>query len=730
MLSYAVRNTRILVSTLLCLLLLLAPLSAPARAARAQEEEDVIRVSAELVQTDVMVFDRAGKFVDGLRPEQFELLIDGKPQTIAFFERVEAGTIDEDAQLAAARGGVRPNDRPSGAALPLDRGRNIVFFIDDLHISPSSNQRARKALLRFIDEELGQNDEAAVISASGQIGFLQQFTNNRKVLRAAVSRLTPRPTSTRDFQNPPMTESHAFAIDRNDAHVIGFFADALMRETPLLRRESAEAMVVSRARSIVQQSTQLASLTLRSLEGAVRGTSPLPGRKLLFFISDGFLLDTRDGHVRDRLRRVTDAAARAGVVIYSMDAQGLASGLPDASTSVAFDPGGALTRINMSEVSDTQSPLFTLASETGGRALVNTNSLSTGVSGALKETARYYLLAWKPTVTDERGGPKYQRIEVRVKERPELHVFVRRGLYSSTPPEEASVRNEKKNEKKQSQKRVTAKGDAQLRAALASPFARSALPTTLSIGYINDPSAGMVLSVTVELSREAIGFLGTQGMDKVRVDALCVILDDKGQVAAGFKETLRYVPPVDSQRSRPRLSYSDLTSLAPGLYQVRVATHDPQTGRAGSALEWIEIPDFKESAFSLSSLFLAERTTGERPSEIAVEDLAKGVLLSVDRRFARASWLRFITFIYHAKAIAPAKPDVALQIQILRDDQPVFTAPLTKVSSEGVTDYSRIPYAAELALDHLPPGHYILQVTAIDRVARTSASQSIDFVIE
>lgn len=728
MLSYPVRNSRTLVTILVCLCLA-ALCGADARVARAQEDEEVIRVSAELVQTDVMVFDREGKFVDGLRPEQFELLVDGKPQQVVFFERIEAGTVDEDAQLAAARGGLRPNGRPTGAALPLDRGRSVVFFVDDLHVSPSSNQRARKALLRFIEEELGQNDEAAVISASGQVGFLQQFTSNKTVLRAAVARLAPRPRSSRDFQNPPMTEAHAFAIERNDTQVITYFVDAMLRETPLLRRDAAENMVISRARAIVQQSTQLASLTLRSLEGAVRGTSPLPGRKLLFFISDGFMLDARDGEIRDRLRRVTDAAARAGVVIYSMDAQGLGAGLPDASTPVAFDPGGMLTRINLSETTDMQSPLFTLASETGGRALVNTNSLSTGVSGALKETARYYLLAWKPTATEGRGGPKFQRIEVRVKDRPELHVFVRRGLYSSAPPDDESDRSEKKKEKNAAPKRPVQKLDAELQAALASPYARNALPTSLSIGYINDPAAGMVLSVTVELGREALDLLEAQSAETARVDALCVILDDKGKVAAGFKETLNHVPSNET-RTRPRLSYSDMTSLRPGLYQVRVATRDRQTGRAGSAHEWVEIPDFKRREFSLSSLFLAERTSGERPSAVAVEDLAKGVFLSVDRRFARTSWLRFITFIYHAKAVAPSQPDVALQVQVLRDDQPVFTAPLAKVSTEGLTDFTRVPYAAELTLDHLPAGKYVLQVTAIDRVARASASQSIDFTIE
>src|SRR5947209_14196643 len=95
--------------------------------------DEIIRVSTELVQTDVIIFDKQGRFVDNLRAEDFELRVDNKPQTISFFERVKAGSVNEEAQLAAARGG-RSGPAADGAAAvrPLDRGRMLFFFIDDL----------------------------------------------------------------------------------------------------------------------------------------------------------------------------------------------------------------------------------------------------------------------------------------------------------------------------------------------------------------------------------------------------------------------------------------------------------------------------------------------------------------------------------------------------------------------------------------------------------------------
>src|SRR5258705_12481811 len=70
---------------------------------------DVVRINTELVQTDLMVFDKAGRLVDGLPPEQFEVTVDGKPQTISFFESVKTGSDHEAAQVATTR----PDDRVS-----------------------------------------------------------------------------------------------------------------------------------------------------------------------------------------------------------------------------------------------------------------------------------------------------------------------------------------------------------------------------------------------------------------------------------------------------------------------------------------------------------------------------------------------------------------------------------------------------------------------------------------
>jgi hypothetical protein len=105
--------------------------------------------------------------------------------------------------------------------------------------------------------------------------------------------------------------------------------------------------------------------------------------------------------------------------------------------------------------------------------------------------------------------------------------------------------------------------------------------------------------------------------------------------------------------------------------------------------------------------------------------------LSIAHNFSPNGYLRFLVMIYNAApAPADSKPDLAIQVQLVRDNQPVVTTALKRVSVEDLPDTMRIPYAAEVPLSGLPAGRYILLVTAVDRVAKKSASQQTRFEIE
>ena len=695
---------------------------------RGRQDQDVLRVFTELVQTDVMVFDKQGHFVDGLKKEDFELRIDGQPKPIDFFERITAGSANEESQLAAARGSANRNTNGTNPAapVPLDRGRPIFFYIDDLHLDLPSIKAAKKLISDYIDKQMGQNDQVAVTSASGQIGFLQQLTDNKAVLRAALDRLNARGYFVRDFERPTMTEYQALLIESFDRETAGYFISETMRQNPGMDRETAEAQVRTRARMMLQQGNNVTMATLGGLDSLVRSANKLPGRKLVFFISGGIFLDPHESSM-DRLRRVTSAAAKSGVVIYSMDARGLVTGLPDAAADVAFDPGGQLTRSTLGELAASQDVLNAVAADTGGRAVFNTNDLSVGLNRALKETAAYYLLAWKPEGETQHAS-KFHKIEVKVIGRPQLIVKVRRGFFDVDPEPLAAAKPNKTKTPAPENKPE----DTDLRHKLNTTFPERDIPVSLNLNYVNTSDKGWMLSSMMEVPSSFLTFENVGGKQVAAVDVAGVFYNDKGQSGSSFNKRVTVeVPAGGSPGGAVRYSYP--VFLKPGLYHVRVGAKDAKSGRIGSAHGWIEIPNLEKTQLGLSSVLIGVRPSSAMDNTAETsQTLANSLELSISHRFERNSNLRFVIFIYNA-TLAPApdsKADIALQVQFIRDDQPVVTTPLKKIPTENIADVSRILYAAEIPLAGLPAGRYLMQVTIIDRTSKQSSMQQTRFEIE
>ncbi|HEX8845953.1 MAG TPA: VWA domain-containing protein [Pyrinomonadaceae bacterium] len=739
---------RRIVCAALCSVTLLTTLAFGQNQPAGEQADDVLRINTELVQTSVMVFDRQGRFVEGLKPEQFELRVDGKPVQLSFFERVIAGTINEEKLMERAASGASSSTSPSIIpATTSSRGRTIIFFIDDLHLSAESVDRTRKTILEFVENQMGPSDQVAIASASGQIGFLQQFTDTKPVLRAAIARLNHRPYTVRDAENITMTEYSALRIDQGDRDATDYYVEELLKATNYrnpggtlgpppsspyggktdrsqssgLSREAATRIVKERAAVMLKQSAAVTINTLDTLESLMRTSSQLPGRKLVFFISDGFYLNDRNTGFGDKLKQITDAATRAGVVIYTIDARGLVS-MTD-STSNRADPQGRLSRSNIGELSSSQDPLTALAGDTGGRALLNAGALSPAVVNALKETSNYYLLAWRPSTEEQKGGG-YKRIEISIANRPDLTVRLPKGFLSGQPKTTAKGTETAAADNKSSTPAPAKGTEAALMSALNVP--KKGLPTQLSVSFVDVPGSGLVLTTSMQMATDVLGY-GPDGKQAAAIDLAGVILNDQGKQVGGFKNRLNVNPlSADAKAtSNPGVIYNHKLPLKPGIYQVRVAARDAASGRVGSAAKWIEIPDLASRRLALSSLLIGGQFVGSGQKQGSEQ-----VQFSVDRRFTRGSHLNFLTIIYNAARDGNALPDLESQIQISRDGQTIVTSPLRKVSLDQGADMARIPYGADIALQNLPAGRYVLLVKINDRKASASATQLTTFDIE
>jgi VWFA-related protein len=685
-----------------------------------QQTDEVVRINTELVQTGVSVFDKQGRFVDGLKKDDFELRVDGRLVPISVFENIVAGSQRDRS--------VRALNVAKGSTSELSfRQRTMVFFVDDRHLSLDSVGRTRKILSEFIDKEMGQNDLVAIASASGQIGFLQQFTDNKDVLRAAISRINHVPYVVTDYGGSAgnrMTENMALAIERkDDSNVFEFYIQQCFKNAPrgVTRQERSairrhcEIEVQNRARAILTQAGAVTANTYYSLETLLRSAERMPGSKLAFFISDGFLADTgpRGPVATHQLRRVTDDARRAGVVIYTIDARGLISGALDATGDTPFDPDGRLESANMREIAASQDALHALAEDTGGRALRNQNYFDKFINEALTETSRYYLIAWRPEGKDEKSAT-FKKIALNVTGRPDLTVRSARGFVNNrTITSNREEKEDKTTAKEQS------KADADLSGALKDSYARQALPLQLSLIYMDTPASGIVLTSSIQALAEVLSY-GDQGKDPAQLSIAGVVLNDQGKPEASFKTGLRVNPPSSNNEDSSDVIYNHRSQLKPGIYQVRVAARDDRSGIVGSAMQWIVIPDLSTGRLSLSSLIVGLKNVGNKSDE------AGQMQWSVDKKFGKDSSFTFLTFIYNAQYAATY---LVARVQVYKDEQKVVSTPFKTVAFDKIAGPARVPFISEINLAGVQAGRYVLEVTVEDRASHKSASQRSDFYV-
>ena len=701
-------------------------LAVPALAQQQPRPDEVLRTNTELIQTYVTVLDKSGKFVDGLNREQFQLLIDGQPRAISFFDRVTGG--NEPSRPSENRdSNAVLSKTDTGAGTATLRGRSIVFFIDDLHLSLDSITRSRKMLRHFVDNEMNSRDSVAIVSASGQVGFLQQFTNDKDVLTAAIERLIHRTVSSRTMGmgNVAMSDYAAFLIDSKGESrqntVMNVYIDECLKQSPGPKdartfeaiRQNCERLVKSNAQMILTESAMTTANTYTALEAVMKSNARVPGRKLAFFVSDGFLLETGHGPaLREQLEEIIDSAQRAGVVIYTIDAKGLTTNMLDATNNVVSDPNGRMAGVATAEIMATQDALHGLARDTGGRALRNQNYFERWVDKVLDETSNYYVIAWRPA-NEVETQKRFRNILVSITDSPQLSVHVARGYLEggSAKPQIVPASADKAATNK-------TPSDADLQAALADYYSNSSLPVALSLAYLDTPNNGMVLTSSIQIDANNFEI----EKERPTFTIAGVILNDKGKIANSFKSSVKTSPRGTNDSG---IIYNHRTPLAPGIYQVRVASRDDKTNLVGSALKWIVIPDLADRRLTLSSLLVMAAGL----ERLRAADGTEQVQLSVDHRYPRGSHLDWCTFIYNARRKQDGKIDLTPSFEILRDGRAVQTLRPSKIVDAGA-DPARIFFGGQLPLQALPPGRYELLVSVSDNLNQTTATRRTEFVIE
>jgi VWFA-related protein len=676
---------------------------------QAPAQETAVRISTQLVQLDATVTDKKGEHVQDLTEDDFELMVDGKKQTITYFRLVKlpAPKRPEPSAANAPKPTTPPPSMPMKTIAPERVARTIAFVIDDLGLSFESTSFARRAIKKFLDEQMQESDLVAIIRTGRGLGALQQFTSDKRVLYAAVEKLTWNPYS-RDM------------IPRFGA------ADDNTRPQEAIDAE---------ARFEDFRETVFSVGTLGALNFVVRGLRELPGRKSAILISDGLRLfgRNRDNNlVLDRVRRLTDLANRSSVVIYSLDAKGLQTLMPTA----ADNPGGMtgpqfaerLSRMSQQNF-DSQEGLTYLARETGGFAVLNNNDLNFGIQRALKDQQSYYLVGFDPE--DEKFDRKYHSIKLKVK-RPGLQTRTRAGFIGFPDGPQAPAPQTRAG---------------QILSALFSPFGARDVTTQMTSFFFNspnperkqknDPENLSFVRSLFHIDASNLTFRDADnGMKILKLEIATFTFNENGVVVEqhGRAFELRLDEARYAWALKRGFNYTDdFVIKKPGAYQFRAVIRDAETGRMGSAGQFIQVPDLSKNRLALSGLVLSSPITepGQQPDKSEERDDIQPTP-SV-RRFSRDSAIDYGAVAYNPTLDQKTgKSQLTMQLEIYRDGKVLHQLEPRQVPLDEATKSRRLECGGRLKLTSFPPGDYLMRLVVTDQLANqkySRAEQWMDFSV-
>jgi len=651
----------------------------PAQQTPVDQPPVTFRVEVNYVEVDALVTDADGKPITNLTKDDFELFEDGKKQDVATFALVNI-PIERAERPLFASGPVQPDVQTNDHI----EGRIYLLVLDDLHTDVTRSPRVKAAATRFIENNFGTNDLAAVVF-TGRSGDGQDFTNNPRLLVNAINKF-----SGRKLRSATLTRIEGARVDPATQQLApGDDIDQMDR--------------AFRARQMANNVRKLAEFM-----AGVHGR-----RKSMLLIGEGVdydiyeavgqlgstassvLLDTHDAIA---------AATRGNVTIYTIDPRGLMNAEGDL-IEVAGTVGDADSRSIANEMRLSQDSLRVLADSTGGFAAVNRNDLNGAFDRIVSENSSYYMLGFYST-NDRRNG-RYRKLEVRVK-RPGLRVRNRTGYYEARgrAPSQPNASNS-----------PTALPVA-VTEALGSPLPMAGVPMKVFAAPYKGQAPNAAVALVFEIDIRNFDFVQNGGTFNEQVDVAFTSVNTQGKVFPGERQTATLTLKPDTyERAKARgLRVLSQANLPPGRYQIRVAAGN-KSGKAGSVVYDLEVPDFSKESFTMSGVSLTAASAGQSPTikpkdplgdflpgpPTATREFEKGDLLVLFAEFyenARGSAAHMLDF------KAELRAEGGRVVQQVSDE---------RSSTELQGSNGGYGFQARLPLESVEPGLYVIHVEGRSR---------------
>ncbi len=659
-------------------------------------------VDTKLVVINVTVKDKAGRPISDLKKEDFQLLEDGVPQQITVFDRQDLSTeplapmsfsqrpqtIEEKAAVIAP--GTSVNQQVQRDPKRFQDRRLIGLFFDMSSMQPLEQARAQEAAVKWIQSQMTAADLVGVMTFGSKFKMIQEFTDDRDLLIQTVKGLTLGDSS--DLQGLAAT-----AADEGDDSG-SFVAD------------QTEFNIFNTDRK------------LTALEDAARKLSIYPEKKALIYFSSG--VNKTGIENQSQLKATVNAAVRSNVSFYPVDARGLVAEAPGGDASVASPRGtGILTGTSQAgrraTFNDSQETLSTLASDTGGKALLDSNDLTLGIRQAQEDIRSYYIIGYYSTNMATDG--KYRRVQIKLASNTQAKLDYRKGYYAG----------------KTFAKFTSADKERQLEEALTLGDPVSELPLALEVDYFRVAKDRYFIPISVKLPGSSIGYSKKGANQTNSLDFIGQVRDSTGHLVGGVRDqiTVKLNEANAAQIDRRYMQYDSGLTLASGNYSLTFLAREGLTGKMGTFETKFTVPDLNAGkALRVSSVILSSQREAVSAAVGAADNNKKlltnhplvqdgqKVVPSITRVFRKDQTL-YVYFEVYDPSIDPEQKtsNVYAAIELLQGARKVFTSRPVRVDKLTTSRPGVAPFSFEIPLNRLQPGEYISQVDVIDQLGQKFA---------
>jgi VWFA-related protein len=651
-----------------------------------QQSDYLIHVQSELVLVNVTVKDKSGKFVAGLKPENFTILEDNKPQKVVSFdvENVDAAPLLDVTQAKPLSA---PPTVPPVAAAPAAQSsaaqfkdrRLIVLFFDLSAMEPDEIDHAVTSAEHYVDAQMAPADVVSIVSLGSSLQVNQDFTTDRGLLKKQLEQFSSgggqgfEEGTTGTTEGTPDT-GQPFTADDTEYNI--FNTD---------RR-------------------------LEALRSVAEKLSYAQQKKSLIYFSSG--LDRTGIENESELRAAVNAAVRSNMAIYTMDMRGLQALVAGGEAQNASLRGvsaysGQATLNALNSNFTTQETLVTLASDTGGRAFLDSNDFTKIFKGVQQDTSTYYLLGYHSTNPARDGH--YRRIVVKSNV-PGVKIDYRRGYYAP-----ADFKHSTQDDK-----------ERQLEEELASELPATDLPLYLGVAYFRLEGNKFFVPISLVVPGSQIPFVRSSDHDKATLDVIGMVLDNEHHPLNRIRDTVKLAVNSSTEVQKKNVQYDTGISLLSGKYHLKFVVRENQTGRMGSFEADIDVPDLKAQPLKMSSVILASQTQAAKKGTNLNPLIHDGseIIPNITHVFSASQHLLLYYEVYD-----PARPSASgsagsgenksgirllTNVAFFQGKTKAYESSLVEMTELNARERKAAVFQLDVPLASLKPGFYTCQVNVVD----------------